>query len=144
MRVCFMRNESSTRRARGLAAALVLWSSVAAAQTAPPRYGPPPAGPGTVPPSMQSGGLAPPPPMQSGGLTPPPGPSPGPPPGSTAATLAEADRSDSGRGLEFFYVEPEVGVEYVALEALHGPLLPDATSTSGIGAMVGGAAGLRL
>jgi hypothetical protein len=80
--------------------------------------------------------------MQSGGLTPPPGA--WPPASSTAASLAEADRRDSGRGLEFFYVEPEVGAQYVSLEAFHGPLLPEGTSTSAFGAMVGGAAGLRL
>jgi hypothetical protein len=96
---------------------------------------------------MQTGGVAPPPSMQSGGLAPPgtnrsqPNVSP---PNSTEATLAEADRNDAGRGLDFFYVEGELGAEYLALEALHGPLLPAGAKTSGLGVSAGGALGLRL
>jgi len=85
--------------------------------------------------------------MQNGGLTPPPAQGAWPPPsGSTAATLAEADRSDSGRGLEFIYVEPELGAEYVGLNALHSGLylLPADASSSGFGLVAGGAAGVRL
>jgi len=85
--------------------------------------------------------------MQSGGLSPPNAsraPGAWSPQNSTEATLAEADSNDSGRGLDFFYVEGELGAEYLALEAFHGPLLPAGSKTSGIGVSLGAAFGLRL
>jgi hypothetical protein len=100
-----------------------------------------------MPQQMQSGGLAP-PPMQSGGLTPPPGTARPPGPWSaqspTAATLAEADATDSGRGLDFFYVEGELGVQYLAPEAFHGPMLLASSKKSDIGPSLGAGFGIRL
>jgi hypothetical protein len=97
---------------------------------------------------MQSGGLAPPPPMQSGGLTPPAGSSrptgPWSPQSPTEAKLAEADASDSGRGLDFFYIDAEVGAAYLAPEAFHGPLFKAGSAQSGLGASVGAGFGVRF
>src|SRR5262249_38410999 len=101
-----------------------------------------------APPPMQSGGLTPPPGMQSGGLAPPPSSPPpsGPwsPQSPTEARLTEADSTDSRRGLDFFYVDAELGAEYLAPEAFHGPLLPAIAKKSGVGLAVGGALGVRL
>jgi hypothetical protein len=85
--------------------------------------------------------------MQAGGLAPPSAYPPTPRPSDqspTQAALEEAERRDAGRGLEFFYLAPELGVKYVALEALHGPLLAPSGKASAIGPVVGAAAGLRL
>src|SRR5882724_7068822 len=123
MRVRFMRHQSSTRPS---AAHLTLGSALAAALL----------------PSLALAQTNPPPPMQAGGLAPPPPPASRPPsrPSPTETALAEAERSDSGRGLEFFYIEPEVGASYVALEALHGPLFPAGVKSSAVGPSVGVAA----
>jgi hypothetical protein len=86
--------------------------------------------------------------MQAGGLTPPPSASspanPAASAGATEAALAEAERRDSGRGLEFFYFQPEIGIAYAALDALHGPLLPAGKEADALGLAIGAAAGLRL
>jgi len=75
---------------------------------------------------MQAGGLAPPPPMQSGGLAPPP-PGGGPPPpapaypgypNTTQRHLDDADKGDSGRGLEWVYIDVGGGGQFAAFEAL--------------------------
>jgi opacity protein-like surface antigen len=95
--------------------------------------------------------MAPPPPMQSGGLSPPPkntAPPPPPPPayGPTQLALEQAQEKDSGRGLEFVYLDGEAGFEFAALEAItkSGNLLPEGSNSSAVGLMFGAAAGLRL
>jgi hypothetical protein len=144
MRVCFLRGGESTRRATSTGLAVLLAALLPArshAQTWPARPGSPaqPSTSAAPTPPMQAGGLAPPPSMQAGGLAPP---SSGP--GPTEVALAEAERRDSGRGLEFFYFQPEIGITYAALDALHGPLFPEGAKASGFGPAVGAAAGLRL
>jgi len=95
--------------------------------------------------------LQPPPPMRSGGLVPPPkdsGPPPPAPvqPGPTQLALEAAGDQDSGRGLEFVYLDAEGGVEFAALDAItkSGTLVPDSSKTSGAGGLVGVGTGLRL
>jgi hypothetical protein len=60
--------------------------------------------------------------------------------------LEAAGEQDSGRGLEFVYFDVEGGIEFAALDAItkSGTLVPDASKTSGAGALVGVSAGLRL
>ncbi len=90
--------------------------------------------------------------MQSGGLAPPgPGSAPPPPrpmyPTDAQRHLEESERDDSGRGLEFVYVNVEGGVQHAALTALSqsGTLLPaNPGENAAFGPYVGGAAGIRL
>jgi hypothetical protein len=104
---------------------------------------------------MRSGGFAPPPPMQSGGLAPPsPGSGPPPPapmyptyPNSTQRQLEEAEKSDSGRGLDFVYVDVAGGGQFVSLDALgeSGSFFPPFVGDrSAFGPYFSAGAGLRL
>jgi len=89
----------------GLLAALVVtgWSATAGAQAADS--------------GLSSGGLAPPPAIESqGGNEGAAQPTP-------EQTLSEADHKDSGRGLEFVWLNGEVGVTHLALEAFKGDKL---------------------
>jgi hypothetical protein len=90
-------------------------------------------------PSMQAGGLAPPPPMQ--------GPAPAPGPGSTLEQLDDAKEEDSGRGLEFFYLNVEGGYEHVGLTTFsvdEENLTAGLIASSSDGGVVGAGLGLRL
>lgn len=91
--------------------------------------------PGT---GLESGGLAPPPAIES---TPAEGP-----PSATEQELDRAEREDSGRGLEFFWINAEVGVTHLGLQTLSGDALvdPDVTDTTHTGVLYGGGLGLRL
>jgi Outer membrane protein beta-barrel domain len=117
------------------AAGAFLLTHGANAQLAPP---PPSSAPPGSP--LQSGGLAPPPPNT--------GPTPPQPnqPNGTERRLQESDSSDSGRGLEFFYVTPELGIAYTSLSGLHsnGDLVAPSSGSSGTGALWGVGAGARL
>jgi hypothetical protein len=86
--------------------------------------------------------------LQAGGLTPPgsgqnvtvphtPG---------TEQELARAEQEDSGRGLKWFWLDGEVGVEHLGLQTLgEGHLVdPNATKTTQTGLVFGGGAGVRL
>jgi hypothetical protein len=67
-------------------------------------------------------------------------------PNPTERHLQEADTSDSGRGLEFFYLEPEGGFAFTSLDALHanGDLVAPSSGSSGAGPLFGVQAGARL
>jgi len=86
--------------------------------------------------------------LQAGGLTPPSSApeEPPPPPSETEQQLARADREDSGRGLEYFLLNGEVGFEHVGFRTLSDDGLVDADSvaTTQTGAVFGGGIGLRL
>ncbi len=86
--------------------------------------------------------------LEAGGLTPPNSApeEPPPPPGETEQQLARADREDSGRGLEYFLLNAEVGFEHIGLRTLSDDGLVDADSvpTTQTGAVYGGGIGLRL
>ena len=120
----------------GTAAASLTLSSAALAQ----GYGPPPPQPGT---GLESGGLTPP----SG--APPPGATPSDPmlpPTPTEQELAQADREDSGRGLEFVWLNGEVGFEHLGFQTFKSNDLVDAgvVKTTHTGPLFGAGLGVRL
>ncbi len=91
-------------------------------------------------PGLQAGGLAPPPPLPTDPATATHQPSP------TERELDRAEKEDSGRGLEFFFVNVEGGYEQIGLETFKSDGLTYAgsvTSKDG-GLMLGAGAGLRL
>jgi hypothetical protein len=97
---------------------------------------------GQPPPQQQPG-------LESGGLAPPSGnveQQPMYPPTSTERELAEADREDSGRGLEFFWLNGEVGVEHLGLQTFKANDLVDAgvVETTQTGPVYGAGLGVRL
>lgn len=102
-----------------------------------PGYGQPQPGYG------QSGGSN----LSSGGLAPPTGSAPsGAGEARTEQELERAEREDSGRGLEFFYINAEVGGEHLGLQTFKANNLVDAgvVETSQTGLVVGAGLGLRL
>lgn len=88
--------------------------------------------------ALESGGLAPPAPLQREPYA--------QPQSTTEMELARADREDSGRGLEFVWLNAEAGYQFVGLETFNGSkLLPGAlTDTTQSGVAFGGGAGARL
>ncbi len=72
---------------------------------------------------------------------PPPMPAPGtpgsttppPPPGSTASTLDIATQEDTGVGLHFLYIQPEIGIGWATL----GDTIARSESKSGVGPAFG-------
>jgi hypothetical protein len=108
--------------------ALISSAHAAFAQNPPPAYGTPPA----------SG------PLQAGGLTPPPTAPAGQQ--ETLRELQRAEHEDSGRGLEFVWLNAEAGYEFITLQGLKSgdlvdsELVPDDGSAFAFG--VG--AGVRL
>lgn len=86
--------------------------------------------------------------LEAGGLAPPPA-EPEPTAAPAAATeqqLARAEREDSGRGLEFFWVNGEVGIDYLGLQSLSSNHLVDThvTKATSVGPVYGAGLGLRL
>lgn len=90
--------------------------------------------------SDPNGAPPPPPPMPSSGQ--PGSPTAPPPPGSTAAHLQKSTEEDTGVGLHFVYIQPEIGVGFASL----GGALPDVAKDyrSGVGASIGLGAGLEF
>lgn len=83
---------------------------------------------------MQAGGLRPPPPEQTEESA------------RTEENLQKADQEDSGRGLEFFYVNVEGGVQHVGLQTLSSDNMVDSSvaNSTQTGAMFGAGLGVRL
>ena len=131
----------TTRRVTAILAliAAVLMNSAARAQSqsyqsAPNAY----AGSGS---GLSAGGLAPP-----GSGT---GTSAGYDPGQTQsaqASLQQADRKDSGRGLKFIWLNGDVGIQSLSLNTFHANNLVDShtIATSQTGPVYGAGAGLQL
>jgi len=92
--------------------------------------------------TMNSGGLAPP---GSGNST-QSGYDPRHQSYDTEQSLKAADESDSGRGLQFVWLNAEAGFQYLSLNTFHANNLVDSAfvKTSQAGAVYGLAAGLRL
>ena len=116
----------------------------------------------------RTAGAQQPPPQPYGGLAPPPAGSPAPPatnqpyppgynnappgynnapPGTAPRTdteraLKDAEDRDSHRGLEWFSLQPEIGVQHLSLTAFSGD--PGSFSSSGFGPMFGALANVRL
>jgi hypothetical protein len=104
------------------------------AQVPPPAYpAPPPAAPGE-------------PPLTTGGLTPPPTTEVRPGESETLYTLERAEREDSGRGLEFVWLDAEAGYEYLALQSFQANSLVDAAvvADNGSAFAFGAGVGVRL
>lgn len=115
--------------ALGVSVLLGLSSQTALAQTWNESQPPPT--------DLQAGGLSPPPPAPSEPTYPPETP--------TEARLARADREDSGRGLEFFWLNGEVGVEHLGLQTFKAEgLVADVVESQQTGLVYGGGLGLRL
>lgn len=121
----------------------VAWSGDVFAESAPAA---PPSGavtaPSAAPPSptstLSAGGLAPPP-----AIEPTPTTAPGvPTPASTEAELARADAEDSGRGLQFVWLNAEVGVTHVMFGGHHFD--PGYGKRDETGVVAGAGAGVRL
>jgi len=134
--------------ALGLVLALDLLASSALAQDLQP---PPPmdssqAQPPPPPPSDQP---QQPPPQQEaappqGNLAPPPPSSSNPPPSTgTEQKLDESKQEDSGRGLEFLYLNAQGGYAYDALQSINSSNFQMQNTDIG-GPMVGAEAGIRL
>jgi hypothetical protein len=114
--------------AAALAALVLLLPAGARAQELQPDGSDPNAAP-PPPPPMPSAG-------QPGSATPPP------PPGSTEARLKESTDKDTGVGLHFVYLQPEVGVGFASI----GSVLPETAKDfrSGAGAVLGVGAGFEF
>jgi hypothetical protein len=87
--------------------------------------------------------------MNSGGLAPPPAVEPAEqpaPPTSTERELTRADHEDSGRGLEFVWLNAEAGFQHLGLQTFHANNLVDASlvKSTQSGLLVGAGAGVRL
>jgi hypothetical protein len=114
-------------------------STIASAQYGQPQpYGQQPYGQGGT-----GGGLS------AGGLTPPSSQPNDPyanPSTPTEQELERAEREDSGRGLEFFYINAEAGGEHLGLQTFQSKNLVDAgtVKTTQTGAVFGAGLGLRL
>lgn len=137
-----------TRSALCLLSTLLIAAPVAAQNYPPPSqpvYGQPGYGqPGYGQGQQQGQGTG----MSSGGLAPPTGSAANNNAGSahTEQQLEKAEREDSGRGLEFFYINAEVGGQHLGLQTFKANDLVDAgvVKTSQTGLMVGAGLGLRL
>jgi hypothetical protein len=145
-----------------LAGALASPSSAFAQSSAPGPYGPSTGyaqpGYGTQPTSPAPGypnNQSQQPSLSSGGLAPPPGAgttvgtdpfAPAPASSGTEADLERADREDSGRGLEFVWLDAELGFEHLGLQTFKANKLVDAASvaTTQTGPLFGAGLGVRL
>lgn len=124
-------------------AVLALFSAPSAlAQMAPAGSPPAEPAPGSTATPLSAGGLAPPPAVEA-----PPAAQPeSPGSASTEAALERADREDSGRGLQFVWLNAEVGVTHVGLRTFKDNDLvdPTAVKTAETGLVAGAGAGVRL
>jgi hypothetical protein len=94
-----------------------------------------------TPADLSSGGLAPPPAVESQkpAEQPPTGP------GTTETDLARSEKEDSGRGLEFFWLNGEVGVGHFGLGTYDpGDLVDSSVETKQTGLVAGAGLGVRL
>lgn len=84
--------------------------------------------------------------MQAGGLSPPPPESEESDSAKTEENLEKAEKEDSGRGLEFFYLNAEIGAEHLGLQTFHSNNIVDANvvATTQTGLLFGAGLGLRL
>lgn len=120
-------------RAAAAGASLALWGAPAIAQGNPDPWAPGAQNPqNPPPPSVQ--------PPDAGGLA---APGPGQPDDETGRRLQAAERDDSGRGLDFFWIEPLIGfrgVHVLDASVFDGALIP----SESYGLALGAGAGVRL
>lgn len=110
--------------------ALMCWSGSAVAQQQAPQS------------NLESGGLRPPEAVDSGSDAPPADPSQP----STEKQLEQADKEDSGRGLEWVWLNAEIGSEHLGLQTFKGDRLVDSqlVKTTQTGLVYGAGAGVRI
>jgi hypothetical protein len=89
--------------------------------------------------------------LEAGGLRPPDAVQDAPPPEAAAADtpekeLAKADKEDSGRGLEWVWLNAEIGTQHLGLETFkaHQLVDPKLVSTTQTGLVYGAGAGVRI
>lgn len=115
---------------------LLFCPALALAQTyeQPPSHAPRPES------TLESGGLAPPEPVASDPFA------KSSPSSATEQELEQAEREDSGRGLQFFWLDAEVGIEHLGLQTFKAKKLVDAetVATTQTGPLFGAALGVRL
>jgi len=115
--------------------ALVCWSgpALAQAQTQTP--------PATSPSNLESGGLRPPEAIDAAQPA-----APNPTEASPEKELETADREDSGRGLEWVWLNAEIGAQHLGLETLSGDRLvdPQLVKTKQTGLLYGAGVGVRI
>lgn len=91
---------------------------------------------------------SPPPDLQAGGLAPPPSLDPQTstyPSSDTEQRLQRAEKEDSGRGLEFFWLNGEIGFEHLGLQTFSADnLIPELVESTQTGPVYGGGIGFRL
>jgi hypothetical protein len=116
--------------------ALVICATFALLGFSAPAFADAPAGS-----NLQAGGLKPPDAVQSDPNATNPTPAT-----QTEAQLDRADKEDSGRGLEFAWLNAELGPQYVGLQALKADNLVDGTmvDSKGVGMTYGAGLGVRL
>jgi hypothetical protein len=137
-----------------LSVVVLTGSSLAAAQSYGQQqtYGQPQPSPYTAPGTgAQPGTSGPAPGLQSGGLAPPETTTsdpfaPGAPATGTEQELERAEREDAGRGLEFLWLNAEVGFEHLGLQTFKANDLvdADAVATTQTGPAFGAGLGVRL
>jgi hypothetical protein len=128
-------------------AAISTIGSVTNSHAQVPQGGPPPPAPSAPSPYTPQNAPPGPAPLETGGLRPPSAAPPlAPNESETVAQLERAEREDSGRGLEFIWVDVEAGYEYLSLQAFHSSSLLDdgVLADSGSGLSLGAGAGVRL
>jgi hypothetical protein len=110
--------------------ALVCWSAPAIAQQPAPAQS-----------NLESGGLRPPEAVED---APPPAPEAGAE--SPEKDLEKADKEDSGRGLEWVWLNAEIGSEHLGLQTFKGDKLVDSSlvKTTQTGLVYGAGAGVRI
>ena len=87
------------------------------------------------------------PPMQSGGLAPPPPMNEDPDSAATEEKLETADQKDSGRGLEWVYLNGEIGFEHLGLQtfkATNNLFDSKVVPSTETGLLYGAGVGIRL
>jgi hypothetical protein len=91
--------------------------------------------------NLESGGLRPPEAVDTAQPTPTDGTQP-----STEQQLEAADREDSGRGLEWFWLNAEVGAQHLGLQTFKSDKLVDSSlvKTTQTGLVYGAGLGVRL
>jgi hypothetical protein len=90
------------------------------------------------PTDLDAGGLAPPAPVNSPELSPHHE-------NATEQQLERAEREDSGRGLEFFWLNAEIGAMHLGLQTFSADeLVPEVVESTATGPLYGAAVGLRL
>jgi hypothetical protein len=87
--------------------------------------------------NLEAGGLKPPAPIEANA---------NPPPSQPEAELDLAKKEDSGRGLEFVWLNAEAGGEYLGLQTLRARQLVDSklVGSKGLGAVYGAGLGVRF